>query len=76
MRQFSDAHPAALGVLALTVGVSVWAARAHPGRWTVPAARALALALLFAVKLLTDWVRRRDPGRGAEGPQFIPEALD
>ncbi len=45
MRQFSDAHLAALGVLALTVGVSVWAPRRHPGPWIVPAARTLALVI-------------------------------
>jgi hypothetical integral membrane protein (TIGR02206 family) len=46
LRQFSDAHLAALGVLALTAGVSVWAARRHPDRWIVPAARTLALVIL------------------------------
>ena len=45
MRQFSDAHLAALGVLALSAGLSVWAPRRHPGRWIVPAARALALVI-------------------------------
>jgi hypothetical integral membrane protein (TIGR02206 family) len=46
LQQFSDAHLAALGVLALTAGVSVWAARRHPGRWITPAARLLALVIL------------------------------
>ena len=47
MRQFSDAHLAALAVLAVTAGLSVWAPRRHPGRWMVAAAHALAL-LIFA----------------------------
>ncbi len=47
MPQFSDPHLAALAVLALAVGLAVWAPRRHPGRWTVAAARALAL-LIFA----------------------------
>jgi hypothetical integral membrane protein (TIGR02206 family) len=38
---------AALAVLALSVGLSVWAPRRHPGPWIVPAARTLAL-LIFA----------------------------
>ena len=45
MRQFSDAHLAALAVLAVTVGLSVWAPRRHPGPWIVPAARTLALVI-------------------------------
>ncbi len=45
MRQFSDAHLAALGVLALAAGLSVWAPRRHPGRWIIPAERALALVI-------------------------------
>ena len=45
MRQFSDAHLAALGLLALTASLSVWAPRRHPGRWIVPAARTLALVI-------------------------------
>jgi hypothetical integral membrane protein (TIGR02206 family) len=48
LRQFSDAHLAALAVLALAVGLSVWAPRRHPGPWTVPAGRALALVILAA----------------------------
>jgi hypothetical integral membrane protein (TIGR02206 family) len=47
LRQFSDPHLAALAVLAVGVLVGVWAPRRHPGRWTVPFARALAL-LIFA----------------------------
>jgi len=45
LRQFSDAHLAALGLLALTASLSVWAPRRHPGRWIVPAARTLALVI-------------------------------
>jgi hypothetical integral membrane protein (TIGR02206 family) len=48
LRQFSDAHLAALGVLALTASVSVWAPRPHPGRWIVLAARTLALVIFVA----------------------------
>jgi hypothetical integral membrane protein (TIGR02206 family) len=48
LRQFSDAHLAALGVLALTASVSVWAPRRHPGRWMVLAARTLALVIFVA----------------------------
>ena len=47
LRQFSDAHLAALGVLVLLVGLAVWAPRRYPGSWTVVAARVLAL-LIFA----------------------------
>ncbi len=32
-----------------------------PWPWYIASTAALALALLFAVKLLTDWARRRDP---------------
>jgi hypothetical integral membrane protein (TIGR02206 family) len=58
VRQFSDAHLAALAVLALSVGLSVWAPRAHPGRWIVPAARALALVIFagWAGEYLADAV--------------------
>jgi hypothetical integral membrane protein (TIGR02206 family) len=45
LRQFSDAHLAALGVLALSASVSVWAPRRHPGRWIVPAGRTLAIVI-------------------------------
>jgi hypothetical integral membrane protein (TIGR02206 family) len=46
MRQFSDPHLAALAVLAVTAGLSVWAPRRYPGPWIVPAGRALALVIL------------------------------
>lgn len=48
MRQFSDAHLAALAVLALGVVLAVWAPRRHPGRWEAPAAWLLALAIFAA----------------------------
>ncbi len=48
MRQFSDAHLAALAVLVLAAGVSIWAARRRPGPWTVIWARALAVVILAA----------------------------
>jgi hypothetical integral membrane protein (TIGR02206 family) len=48
LRQFSDAHLAALAVLAIAVGLSVWVPRRHPGPWIVPAGRALALLILAA----------------------------
>ena len=48
MRQFSDAHLAALAVLSIAVGLSVWAPRRHPGPWIVPAGRTLALVILAA----------------------------
>lgn len=48
MRQFSDAHLAALALLAIAVGLSVWAPRRHPGPWIVPAGRTLALLILAA----------------------------
>jgi hypothetical integral membrane protein (TIGR02206 family) len=47
LRQFSDAHLAALAALVLSTGLAVWAPRRYHGRWTVVAARALAL-LIFA----------------------------
>ena len=58
LRQFSEAHLAALGVLVLMVGLAVWAPRRHPGRWTVLAARALALAIFagWAGEYLADVV--------------------
>ncbi len=58
MRQFSDAHLAALGVLALSTVLAVWAPRRHPGRWTVAAARALALVIFagWAGEYLADVV--------------------
>jgi hypothetical integral membrane protein (TIGR02206 family) len=58
LRQFSDAHLAALGVLAVAVAVAVWAPRRHPGAWTVPVARALALVIFagWAGEYLADVV--------------------
>lgn len=58
MRQFSDAHLAALGVLALAVGLAVWAPRRRPGRWVVPAGRVLALVIFagWAGEYLADVV--------------------
>jgi hypothetical integral membrane protein (TIGR02206 family) len=47
LQQFSQAHLAALAVLLIGVGASVWALRRHPGRWSTPAALALA-AIIFA----------------------------
>ena len=48
MRQFSDQHIAALTVMVVGAGVSVWAGRHHPGRWMTVFARALALLILAA----------------------------
>jgi hypothetical integral membrane protein (TIGR02206 family) len=48
MRQFSDQHLAALTVMLLGGGLSVWAARRHPGPWLVVLERALALLILAA----------------------------
>jgi hypothetical integral membrane protein (TIGR02206 family) len=58
LRQFSDAHLAALGVLALSVALAVWAPRRYPGRWTVPAAWVLALVIFagWAGEYLADVV--------------------
>jgi hypothetical integral membrane protein (TIGR02206 family) len=47
VRQFSDAHLAALAVLVLAVALAVWAPRRYPGSWTLPAGRVLAV-LIFA----------------------------
>jgi hypothetical integral membrane protein (TIGR02206 family) len=47
MRQFSGAHLAALPVMLLATGLSVWAARQNPRLWATPIAWALAL-LIFA----------------------------
>jgi hypothetical integral membrane protein (TIGR02206 family) len=67
LRQFSDAHLAALAVLALTVGLAVWAPRAHPGRWVVVATRVLAFVIFagwageyLADVLLGTWTIRYD----------------
>lgn len=51
----------------LSVGLAVWAPRRHPGRWTVPVGRALALLIFagwageyFADVLLGTWSVRYD----------------
>jgi hypothetical integral membrane protein (TIGR02206 family) len=56
VRQFSDAHLAALAVLVLSVALAVWAPRRYPGRWTVAAARVLALVIFagWAGEYLAD----------------------
>jgi len=61
LRQFSDAHVAALAVLAVTAGASVWVARRRSGRWLTIWARALALLIL------AGWVGEyiADAARGA-----------
>ena len=46
MRQFSDPHLAALGVLAVASSASVWAARRHRGPWVLIYTRAIALIVL------------------------------
>jgi hypothetical integral membrane protein (TIGR02206 family) len=48
MRQFSDAHLAALAVLVAAAALSIWAPRRHPGPWITVYARALALLILAA----------------------------
>ena len=45
MRQFSDAHLAALAVLVVAVAFSIWAPRHHPGGWVTTCARMLALVI-------------------------------
>ena len=59
VRQFSDAHLAALAVLVLAVALAVWAPRRHPGRWTVLAARLLAAVIFtaWAGEYLADVLR-------------------
>ncbi len=59
MRQFSPPHLAALAVLAVTVGVSVWAGRRHPGRWMAwfMAAVALVIAAAWAGEYVVDVIR-------------------
>ena len=46
LRQFSDQHIAALTVMVLSAGASVWAARRHPGHWLVSFSRGLGLVIL------------------------------
>jgi hypothetical integral membrane protein (TIGR02206 family) len=46
LRQFSDAHLAALAVLVVAVTASIWGARRRPGRWLTVYARALAVLIL------------------------------
>ncbi len=46
MRQFSDPHLAALAVLVVAAGFSIWAPRRRPGPWVRVYARALALLIL------------------------------
>jgi hypothetical integral membrane protein (TIGR02206 family) len=48
LQQLSGEHIAALIVTATTGGLSVWAARRHPGRWIVPVSRGLSLLILTA----------------------------
>ena len=59
MRQFSDAHLAALGLLALAAGALVWVARRHPGHWIAVTAPALALVILagWVGEYVTEVVR-------------------
>ncbi len=58
MQQFSDAHLAALGVLACSTVVVVWAPHRYPGRWTVTAGRVLAIVIFvgWAGEYLADVV--------------------
>ena len=67
MRQFSDAHLAALAVLVTASLASVWIPRRHPGRWVEGYARALALLILagwlgeyVADVALGTWTARYD----------------
>jgi hypothetical integral membrane protein (TIGR02206 family) len=67
MRQFSDAHLAALAVLATASLASVWIPRRHPGPWVQRFARALALLILagwlgeyVADVALGTWTARYD----------------
>jgi len=67
LRQLSDAHLAALAVLAFATALAIWAPRRYPGRWSVPAARALALLIFagwageyLADVLLGTWTVRYD----------------
>jgi hypothetical integral membrane protein (TIGR02206 family) len=67
LRQFSDAHLAALAVLLASTALAVWAPRRRPGRWTVHVARALAILIFagwageyLADVLLGTWTIRYD----------------
>lgn len=67
MRQFSDAHLAALAVLATASLAAVWIPRRHPGHWVQGYARALALLILagwlgeyVADVALGTWTARYD----------------
>lgn len=59
MRQFSPPHLAALAVLTIAVGGSVWAGRRHPGRWMqwFTGALALAIAVAWAGEYVVDVIR-------------------
>jgi hypothetical integral membrane protein (TIGR02206 family) len=48
LSQLSDEHIAALIATAAAGGLSVWAARRHPGHWVVPASRGVAILILVA----------------------------
>ena len=63
MRQFSDAHLAALAVLVAAAALSIWAPRRHPGPWITVYARALALLIS---RRLDRRVRRRRRQRDLE----------
>jgi len=58
LRQFSDAHLAALGVLAFSTVAAVWLPQRHPGKVTSTAARALAVVIFagWAGEYLADVV--------------------
>lgn len=48
MDQFAAEHLAALAAMVAVATLSTWAARARPGAWIVPFARALAVVMLAA----------------------------
>src|SRR5215218_4294068 len=48
LQQLSNEHIAALIATAAAAGLSVWAARRHPGPWVVPVSRGLAILILVA----------------------------
>src|SRR5215208_735180 len=48
LQQLSEEHIAALIATAAVGGLSVWAARRHPGPWVVPVSRGLAILILVA----------------------------